>query len=327
MKVFICGHPLYNYLDSIADGFKQNGCDVEIFKHTNTNVKKLDRKNFFKRLRSKRQIKKINTALVEQVNSFKPDLLLAINGEVLLPETVNSLKANCKTALWLVDGVGNIKLPISTMNMFDQRFVFEPQDASLLKDATYLPYGCDCSIYQPKLDSTYDRDLSFCGAGHEDRLELLEQLSSFCKKENISFEVFGPFNKRYKSTYPNLFSIISINGKLSPKEVATIYRSSKINLNIHHKQSKDGINPRVFEISGCQSFQLCDSKPYIAKFFPNEEVKCYKDFTELASLINKNLKHENGRKASAKSAMEITVSKQTFKERAFSILDQFKTKS
>ena len=37
------------------------------------------------------------------------------------------------------------------------------------------------------------------------------------------------------------------NYNIPPSEVNKIYNSTKINLNIHHPQSKEGLNPRTFE--------------------------------------------------------------------------------
>ncbi|MGL4855090.1 MAG: CgeB family protein [Lentisphaeria bacterium] len=285
-NILIVGHPLYHYLQSIADGFKLLGCNVNVFNHKNTNVKKLEQKNIFNRFRHYLDLRRINKKLLEKYNQFQPDMVLVINGEALLPETISEMGKKSFTILWLVDGFKNIKLPKKSMDLFKKQFVFEPADKTFLPNADYLPYGADPKIYYPKNDSKNLRDISFVGAGHDDRLELLDKIAVSCKKNGYNFEVFGPYNEKHRAKYPDLFSAIKVNGKLEPDEVAEIYRTSKINLNIHHKQSKDGLNPRVFEILACKAFQLCDYKEYLSHFFNDNTIAVYHDFSELCNQIN-----------------------------------------
>jgi spore maturation protein CgeB len=45
-------------------------------------------------------------------------------------------------------------------------------------------------------------------------------------------------------------------------------------LNIHHEQSQNGANPKVFEICGSGSYQICDANPYIESFFQIMKLVC-----------------------------------------------------
>ena len=290
MKVLICGHPLYRYLDSVSDGFKSNGWSSKIFEHKNTNVLKLLQKGFVRRLKNKSVLNKINRQIKKQVLAYEPDLFLIINGEVLFEETILWLNKRCKTALWLVDGAENVKLPRKSMNLFSCRFVLEPTDETLLTEATYLPYACDPTVYSPLPLEQKKYDISFVGAGHEDRLIGLNDVAKFASDHDFNFSVFGPFgvfkDVEKQVQYEYLYKSIVFNGKLTPSEVNKIYNQTFININSHHSQSKEGVNTRVFEILGTKSIQLVENKPYLDDLFTHmPSLFTYGNMEELTSNI------------------------------------------
>ncbi|MEA2012312.1 MAG: hypothetical protein U9O87_04395 [Verrucomicrobiota bacterium] len=327
MKVFISGHPLYNYLDSIAEGFRQNDCNVKIFKHKNTNVLKLLQRNYLKKIKSKFEINKINKNLQKEVKEFNPDIFLAINGEVLLKQTIQFINKISVSALWVVDGVSNIKLPLQSMELFHLQFIFEPTDKKTLKNAIYLPYACQPSIYfKQKLKKKYD--ISFVGSGHIDRLEILNQIAEFCEKQTLIFAVFGPFNifkdKSIINKYPALYKSIKINEKLDPKQVNTIYNETIININIHHSQSKEGINPRVFEIFCSKNLQLLENKIILKKIFPEiPSIFKYNNLPELFEKIQILLLDANKYNEKLDFLHATIKKKHTFLNRAFKIIELY----
>ena len=324
MKVFICGHPLYRYLNSIAEGFEANGWETEVFEFKNTNVLKLKSGNLLKRFKNRIILNKINTEIKQAITEYKPDLFLVINGEVLLEDTIKWINSKTKSALWLVDGAVNVKLPRSSMDLFHHRFILEPTDKELLKESTYLPYACDKVVYY-NTESPKKYDVGFVGAGHVDRLEGLNKVAEFCSNHDFKFAVFGPFgvfkDKEMIEKYSFLYDAIEVNDKLSPEEVNELYNQTKININIHHSQSKEGVNTRVFEIFGSKNMQIVENKSYLKQLFSElPTVFTYNDTSELLANINELLNNTEKYTSELNKVSSEVDRKHTFKNRVHTIL-------
>ena len=111
------------------------------------------------------------------------------------------------------------------------------------------------------------------------------------------------------------------NYNIPPEEVNTVYNSTKICLNIHHRQSKEGVNPRTFEILGAGAFQLIDYKKELEDMFDiGREIVCYKNEADLLDKIEYYLENEDERNKIARRGHEIVKKKHTYKHRAETIL-------
>ena len=292
-KVVVVGYDHYGYPNSIASGFRHIGCEAELFSHPVVIVSKLKRINPIRRWILEQRIKRINADLVAKCESWGAEIVLVINGEAILRETIKKIKELAKVAVWIVDSLDHPTVAKDRLDEYDHAFVFEPADVASLRKASYLPYGADTSAYR-KLNLDFDYDLSFVGRGHGDRLPRLDALAAFCEAKNINFAVFGPFRRfarRFKrrsamQDFPALGRAIKLNGKLKPQQINEIYNRSRINVNMHHHQSKQGLNPRTFEILASGSLLLTDWKPQLNHFFEvGEELAAYKNEDELFRLV------------------------------------------
>ena len=125
--------------------------------------------------------------------------------------------------------------------------------------------------------------------------------------------------KRYIKYYLKGYRKYFKNRFLSPKEVSNLYSRSKICINIHNKQSKEGCNPRFFEIIGTKSFELVDNIEYIQKNF-NDYTVIYKDTDDLISKIRFYLKHEQDRECIIDKGYEYISQNHTFINRIEEII-------
>jgi len=326
MKVLICGYNFYGYLNSIAKGFIKNGCSVELFVHPNISIRKLRSPNPVKKIYTWYRLKRINNSLKKFFLKQMPDMVLCINASSLLSDTVSLFSKESIPVLWLVDALERVATDLSTIKKFKKVFIFEPTDKEKIKEAEFLPYGFDEEIYhKQKVDKIYD--VTFVGAGHKERYEPLDIISKACKSMGMKFSVFGPFtlfkkNSSYREKYPFLYKSLVYNGRLSPKEINKIYNKSWININLHHPQSKKGVNPRTFEIAGSGNFQLVDEKETIKKLFGQNELATYSNMEDLTKKINYFLKEKGLIFSIAKKAMERAISQHTFWHRAKYILNR-----
>lgn len=326
MKILICGYNLYGYLDSIKKAFLKAGCETDLFLHRNVSIRKLEQKNPIKKIWAWIRLKHINSSLKSYVLEYKPDITLCINASSIFPETASFISKNSYSILWLVDSLERVSTDLKTIDQFKKIFVFEPKDMEKLKDSEYLPYGFDEEIYF-KTNEERRYEVSFVGSGHRERYEILNFIAEGCKYIGKKLNVFGPFSlfkkdPSHKKSYPFLYESLVYNRRLSPKEINRIYNQSWINLNIHHPQSKEGVNPRTFEIAGSGNFQLVERKLRLLELFDVEkEVATYRNIGELIEKIKYFLKEKKSLLSISEMGRKRAISEHTFLHRARFILN------
>jgi spore maturation protein CgeB len=135
--------------------------------------------------------------------------------------------------------------------------------------------------------------------------------------------VYGPYKPYYKNLISWLFRekrSVFKNVHIPPEKVNELFSRSKIALNIHHEQTTDGANQRVFESSGAGAYQVCDANPFIESLFPNSEAGLYHNDEELFACIDDAL--NNDKSENARRAQQIVLSGHTFKHRIEEILNK-----
>ena len=138
---------------------------------------------------------------------------------------------------------------------------------------------------------------------------------------NLRLLFYGHYKPYYKNPIKWFFREkrnILKNVNIPPEKVNELYGRCKIALNIHHNQTLNGANQRVFESSGAGAYQICDANPYIASVFPNGEIGLYKNEAELMACIEDAL--QNDKSENAKKAQEIILSNHTFLHRVKEML-------
>src|SRR6185503_17129593 len=101
---------------------------------------------------------------------------------------------------------------------------------------------------------------------------------------------------------------VFLNKNVTPSTVNSLYNQSKICLNIHHSQSKHGVNQRFFEISGSKAFQLVDDNPYIAENFSTDDITTYGSPREMLEKIGRALKNDEETNVIAERAYKKVIS-------------------
>lgn len=259
-----------------------------------------------------------NKMLTREHKDFSPEILLLIKGDWIDPDVFKNTDSPFKI-IWFQDSAQRCgPNHISLSKIADTVFVFEATDIDYLSSngvqknkIHFLPMGFDKSVYKP-LMTRKDVDVSFVGRMYENRKSIIDRLVNDFPEFN--FKIFGRYvryqepktwlewlqrlpNKRMRNTY--------INRDIKPSSVNEVYNKSKIVLNIHHGQSKEGCNPRVFEISGSGSFQICDENYYVSKEMEDSVVQ-FKDYENLAKHIEHFLRDEESRKKLAARSFEIS---------------------
>ena len=327
-KVLLVGHGMYmGYFQSLSDAFEHNHCSCRHFQHRNTSAKKVFDTKGLRRIKNRIVIEAINNKLLREVNKYGPDYIFIINGEILLEKTIEELNKKSIVILWLIDGIDNVHIVNSVLDKMQNVFVFEPADLNKIHRSKYLPQCADSVLYKKmKIKKKYD--VSFVGAGHEKRLNILNEVALFCLQEGYTFSVFGQYKTFFKKPvlerkkYIHLEKSIEVNKKLTPYEVNEIFNSTKININIHHEQSELGLNPRVFEIMASENFQLLDNQSELYSYFEEGiSVATYKNMDDLKVKIRYYLENEKERKIIARHGHELVMRNHLYWNRIKTVLE------
>lgn len=303
-NVLIIGPSFFYFNQSIADAFEELGFKTEVvsfdepvhpFHWRNALMHKFSPRK--EKLKEKSR-KLFNVSIRNTFDRVRPDLVFIYNGDILEPDTINYFKESAKVAIWMLDGLSRHPRSEALAPLVDAYFCFEQEDVASLQQkgikAYFLPQACDTRIYHP-LDLPKDIDILFVGAlyGYPKRIEYLKEAVDHFPDKKI--EIYGVYKPIYKNPWKWLFRekrAIYKNKNVSPSEVNRLYNRAKICLNIHHEQSANGANPKVFEIAGAGAFQLVDWNPYIESLFPEDMVATFQTKEELLLNIEKYLQEE-----------------------------------
>jgi spore maturation protein CgeB len=262
-------------------------------------------------------LNKINEQIKAEVKKEKPKFLFVVNGEVLLPSTLDWIRnqTDIKTALWYPDE----PLFYEAFNKhlaphYDHVFTASPRVIPRykkigVKSVHFVTFGCNPSIHR-KMELTkeekkrYEHDISFVGTCYPRRYNLIRKLEKF------DISVYGRYwrNVRRKSIYHN--------GVWGP-EFAKVFNASKIVLDIYNKRAREyEINVRTFEATGCGSFTLTEHGYGLDELFKiGKEVVCYNDEVELKELIEYYLDNDEERKEIAAKGQERAYKDHTYEQR------------
>ena len=105
------------------------------------------------------------------------------------------------------------------------------------------------------------------------------------------------------------------NSFLHDQEVAELYNTSRISLNIHIALHK-GINPRTFEVLGNGNFELCDYREDAKKMglTDGKNIVMYSDAEECVEKIKYYLDNEEERLKIAEAGRDFVIKNYTMKK-------------
>lgn len=324
-KVLIIGPNFFEINKSIADAFKQNGWITWTESYDNPihpfkGWVKWKHK-FLPYKEKLREKSRINYAsyIIRRFDEINPNLVFIYNGDILLSSTLDYFRTKAKVAIWMLDSVSHYPLCKTHIDHVNAFFCFEQMDvdqyAAEGKKAYFLPQSCDEKVYFP-IQCEKDIDILFVGNlyGYRKRVEYLKEvIKSFPNKRILVYGVYKPY---YKNLLKWLFRErrdIYMNKNVPREMVNLLYNRAHIVLNIHHEQSQNGANPKVFEICGSGAYQVCDRNPYISSLYPNGEVGLYSDKKDFINCIAEAL--ETDKSSQAKAACNLVRLHHTFNNR------------
>ena len=347
MKIFLAG-PWWdtgNWAAYVADGFVRLGHDVRSFIYSRDLNHSLGYRQRFRRKllgadrfnieRLLSSTKEDNINFMHGVEEFAPDLIMVIKGETLLPETLHAVKQRARVPLiqWCGDNPFWFPNLVGALGIYDGFFI---ADGSYIPDiekhgsplAEFLAQAVDEQVYHNAiLPSTDSTDVIFVGdsrhqMGHLPenwhRVEVLEAVA----RAGFDLAVYG----RGWESLPHDYIVRGLvrGPELLPSErVASVYRASKVVLNIHHPQMIHGCNMRTFEAAACGAFQLVDARASIAELFdPPHDIATYGTSEELIELIGHYLANPKERSSIAERSRQTVLRLHTYQHRLADLLER-----
>lgn len=357
MRALIIG-PRFHYFNlSVERAFHALGYETRVLAydtpvHPYTLANKVRYKLSSDKLRLKRESRALFLLEAELAFlEFEPDVVFVMNGDMLLSDTVLHWRGKldedpspvgkpAKVALWFFDSMTHIPLCEECIPAVDAVFCYEQTDIPIIRErygveAQFLPQAVDPEIYHPITSNSVcpkEYDIVFAGdIFHSQRRRQIIQ-AVVAHYPTLKIKVWG----EYKPWYKNLWTWLTrerkdvyMNCNASGKQLNEDYNKSRIVLNIHHEQQKDGANPKVYEIAATGSYQICDANPYIEKLFPNGEIGLYRvdiaaedehKYESLFACIDEALLHDVS--SHAQAAYELITSQHTFNQRIRQCLRQ-----
>jgi len=276
-----------------------------------------------KKISTKRFLARLNQELVKLIKQEKPDLFLTIfgfNHSVEVVERVKSL--GVPTACWWLNDPFQFERSAAKAGCYDHYFTNSRGSLALyaekgINNVSFLPVGIYPPLHKRSPGLTKKWDICFAGDYKPVREEVLNAVAS-----RFNLAIFGPWGNRIAKDSPLQKHIVS-DKFFSPEEMVTMFNQSKIVLNIHTWLGKNefGINPRVFEASGCGSLQITDFKEEITDFYQeDQEIVIYRSTDELLEKLAYYLEHEGEREVIAARAYDRTLRENTYQQRMEELL-------
>lgn len=345
-KVLIIGPKFHYFNTSVERAFSSLGYVTHVLSYDNpvhpynwinkVRYKFAKDKLAFKRL-SRQSFQPVAEAAFQQ---FQPDLVFVMNGDMLMSDILLHWRGQksedpepvvkpARVALWFFDSMTHIPLCEDNITAVDALFCYEQTDIPLIQQrhgvvAHFLPQAVDPSLYYTLSASPKSFDIVFAGdLVHSVKRRQVAQ-AIVAHYPHLRIRIWGEYKPWYKNPWRWLTRErrdIYQNRNATGAQLNHDYNASRIVLNIHHEQQKDGANPKVYEISATGAYQICDVNPYISQLFQHHEVGLYhiddslgpNRFNQLFRCIDEALAHD--KQPQALSAQAIVLHSHTFMAR------------
>lgn len=278
---------------------------------------------YFLRAAIREPFKISNEYLVKAARQFRPDLILVITIQSVLPDTVRRIKSEtgAKVIGWFMDAISNFERGYFMLADYDALFFVDPYivDVFRLKAGAdrvhFLPICCDPTLHKRVALSSgeqeyYGCDLTIAGNLYSYRAILLEQFQDY------DLKIWG---HRHRWLHHPL------NGKHTGRPVYGVekskaMRAAKIILNTNHYANIRGVNKRTFEVAGAGAFQLTDAPGLADVFKPGVEIVTFETKKDLKEKVDYYLARPEDRAEIGERAYRRAHADHTFSHRWQKIL-------
>lgn len=275
-----------------------------------------------------------NRYITQRVRDAAPDLLLVLNGDLLMPDTVLRAKSEgARVFIFHADNplppwVANRPETLPLALACDVYFIWSRQLAKLLADAgitrvEYLPFAWDPAVFPHiGLAAAPTYRVVFVGGWDREREAWLTPIA-----QRFDLKIWGPayWGQRTKSGSPlrQSWQGAPVEGAKAAQTLA----DAAIALNLLRGQNMpDGMNMRTFEVPGCGGFALSTRTAGAQAILPEDSVSIYfSDLEECCDKIEHFLTQPAERLDLARAAHARIAEGHQYTHRARAVLDVFES--
>lgn len=280
--------------------------------------------------------KKQNKKYIDAVLENDMDWILVINHSYVDRSFFDLChQKKIKVFLYTMDSVRWCDYAMDYLEDYTGIYSYEPTDCisgMLPAKVEYLPIGYDEDILYDELPDKYEYDICFVGSLDKKRVEFLAYVADYAKENNKRmivytadqikrFRNFRTIGKilsrrvRFKIKYNNLYNSI-VNTPIHGRDLRLLYNNTRICLNINqgtkNPEYHTGVNPRTFEIMGCNSFELIDEGHLdCVDLVSGRDIIEFSDKADLVKKIDYYLSHDDERKLIAGNGYKLVKEKYT----------------
>lgn len=271
----------------------------------------------------RKTVANINKQLLEEVERFRPDYLIATVAENIYPETILKIRSRgVVTANWFTDLFTHWSIiqkiaPAYTLFFSSDSAILEKLKELRFNNCFYLPeaFGtkAESSPFE-KRENLYD--VTFIGSYNHGIWQHRERFLGAIK--DLGLNIWG--SEDWKKTSLKAF----YHGPSRSEHMLDIYRKSKIAFEIPWDDKlSQAIGSRPFEVMFCGAcLFVYDIRKDMAKnFIKDKEYIPFLTEEELRSKVKYFLANDDERLKIAKAAYDSLISKHTFRARIKTIID------
>lgn len=281
------------------------------------------------RMNPQDDIARMNSLLIEMIKEESPDLVFVNKGEIIFPETIQTIRQVTKVVAWYVDSPlwfnSSSHYIAYSLQHYDIAFVFDGYYIPEMqrwgcRRAEVLSFGCEPTIHRTihltaEEKAQYSCDLCFVGNFHgvgSTRESILSRLADY------DIKIWGD---GWQHSSDKLLRPRWMGRSLGSKEIAKAYSGAKLTLNVTYPHSITQPNMRTFEAPACGALLLNDSLPGIGGFFDvGKEIETYSSVEELIEKIDYYLAHPQEAAQIAKAGQRRAHSEHTYEKRMCKML-------
>ena len=114
---------------------------------------------------------------------------------------------------------------------------------------------------------------------------------------------------------------VPAQGAIPLAEAQAIHAGACIALNVHHRDTRDGMNMKYFEIPAAGGFQIVDHQPIMDEELGDRAVATFRSTEELIALVEHYLSHEDERAERAAEARRLVLERDRYAPRLARLLE------
>ncbi len=305
MKLLIVTNTDTNKINHIVDSFlSKKEISTKII-HQNISSKRylisFVEKVFFK-LKFPLDFEKFNKRVLEEVESFRPEIVFIIKGNLIKPKTLEKIKkidAAIKLISWSLDDMyarHNRSIYYKRgLHLYDYIFTTKFYNLKELKEFNakniqFLYQAYSKKYHKPYSgcsNSNFKSDVLFIGTAEKERIDSLNYLA----EHGVNIAVFGgAWDKIDRSLLNNNLHIHEFD--LIGDDYAEALSCAKISLCFLRKINRDTHTSRSVEIPACKGFMIAErTEEHLKLFTENKEAVYFDNNEELLKKVKYYLKN------------------------------------